>query len=434
MSRKALLGLVLLGWALRLLPCAWYDLDYDEGVHYSTAALWTRGVWPYRDTVFVHPPGLIYALLPLAWLPPDQGWILARLAMTGVGALNVYLIGRLSARIFGPRAGYLAAFCYAIYPEAASSERRILLEPLLNTFALALLSTRGWKAAWWGGCALCVKALGALWLFSSLPRLRGWAVVGGVVGVLLCLPLVLISPHNFYIDVFWFQTHRPPHGLDSAFERLWDIFDPRHLAITLLALVGYTRSQQRRDPVAWQMSVSWLLLVVAFFLAPGHFFHYRAQLAIPECFWAGAAVETVLRYRRFASIWLSVPFGFVLALCLKTDTEHIQRARTIREHVPAGETVFAFEPSVLLRAGRLPDWHGQAPVVTDSYGMMLIDAGPNQTSVIAAMANPASRTRVNQRLALSQWLVVDDRAFEQVSFDWCIAHYRPYYGDVWRAR
>ena len=64
MSRKALLGLVLLGWALRLLPCLWYDLDYDEGVYYSTAALWLKGVWPYRDTVLVHPPGLIYALLP----------------------------------------------------------------------------------------------------------------------------------------------------------------------------------------------------------------------------------------------------------------------------------------------------------------------------------------------------------------------------------
>ncbi len=434
MSRKALLGLVLLGWALRLLPCAWYDLDYDEGVHYSTAALWAQGVWPYRDTVFVHPPGLLYALLPLGWLPPDTGWMLARLAMTAVGALNIYLMGRLSGRIFGPRAGYLAALCYAIYPEAASSERRILLEPLLNTFALALLSTRAWKAAWWGGCALSVKALGALWLFSSLPRLRGWAVLGGVIGVMLCLPLALASPHDFYIDVFWFQTHRPSHGLDSTLERLWDIFDPRHLAITLLALVGYARSRQRWDPVALQVSASWLLLVVAFFLAPGHFFHYRAQLAIPECFWAGAAVETVLRHRRFAAIWLIVPFGFVLALCMKTDTEHIQRAQTIREHVPAGDTVFAFEPSVLLRAGRLPDWHGSAPVVTDSYGMMLIDAGPNQASVIAAMANPASRTRVNQRLALSKWLVVDDRAFEQVSHDWCMAHYRPYYGDVWLAR
>ena len=434
MSRKGLLGLVLLGWVLRLLPCAWYDLDYDEGVYYSSAALLVRGVMPYRDSVFVHPPGLLYALSPLAWLPPDEGWMAARLAMTLVGALNIYLIARLSERAFGSRAGYLTALCYAIYPEAASSERRILLEPLLNTCVLLLLSCRGWKAAWWGGCALCVKLWGALWLFTSLPRLRGWAVLAGFLGILLCLPLVLTSPQGFYTDVFWFQAHRPSHGLDSAFQRLWDIFDPRHLAITVLAGLGFAGAYKRANAVSLQLAASWLLLVAVFYLAPGHFFHYRTQLAIPECFWAGAAVETAWRYRRFAVLWLTVPFGFVLALCLKTDIEHCQRAQTIREHVPVGETVFAFEPSVLLRAGRLPDWQGRAPVVADSYGMMLIDAGANQPSVIAAMADPASRTRVNQRLALSQWLVVDDRAFEQVSFDWCKAHYRPCYGDVWRVR
>lgn len=434
MSRKALLGLVLLGWALRLLPCAWYDLDYDEGVYYSSAALLARGVFPYRDSVFVHPPGLLYALLPLAWLPPDKGWIAARLAMTLVGALNVFLMARLGERSWGKRAGFLAAFCYAIYPEAATSERRILLEPLLNTCVLMMLWTRAWKAAWWGGCALCVKVWGALWLFTSLPRLRAWAVVGGFVGILLCLPLVLVSPHGFYVDVFWFQAHRPSHGLDSVMERIWDIFDPRHLAITIVAWIGFARNWRRADPVALQLASSWLLLVLVFYLAPGHFFHYRTQLAIPECFWAGAAAELVWRRRHLAAIWLSVPFGFVLALCMKTDNEHVQRAQTIREHIPADQTVFAFEPSVLLRAGRLPDWHGQAPVISDSYGTMLIDAGANQPSVIAAMADKASRTRVNQRLALSQWLVVDDRAFEQVSFDWCKAHYRPYYGDVWRAR
>ena len=183
MSRKALLGLLLLGWALRLLPFLWYDMDYDEGVDYTVAALFVRGIWPYRDTVFVHPPGLIYALSPIAWLPPDSGWLVARLAMTMLGAANLYLLARLSARSLGSSAGYLTALCYAIYPEAASSERRILLEPLLSFCVLGLLSTQNFKAAWWGGCALCVKLWGLIWLFSSLPRLRGWAVLGGLLGI-----------------------------------------------------------------------------------------------------------------------------------------------------------------------------------------------------------------------------------------------------------
>ncbi|MBS2039795.1 hypothetical protein JST97_32725 [bacterium] len=440
MARR-LLAIAFLGWILRLLPCLWYDLDYDEGVYYSSAALWLRGVWPYRDTVLVHPPGLLYVLLPVAWLPPDWGWPLARLLMTLVGAANVYLMGRLAARAFGPRAGYLAALCYCIYPEAATSERRILLEPLLNTTVLLMLLSQRWKAAWWGGCALCVKLWGALWLFTSLPRLRGWAILGGLIGVLLWLPGLAADPHQFYIDVFWFQSHRPPHGLDSAGQRLWDIFDPRHLAITLLGLAGL-RSQTRlpsaeaigQRSLAVQMISSWVLLVCSFYLAPGHFFHYRTQLAIPECFWAGAAVELVWTRRRFLIVWLSVPFAFVLALCMRFDLDNIQRARTIRYYIPADQSVFAFDPTVLLRAGRLPDWRGPAPVICDSYGTMLIDAGAGRASVIAAMASPESRKRVNQRLALSRWLVVDDRAGEQVSMDWCHFHYRPKFGDLWVAR
>jgi len=434
MSRKALLGLVLLGWALRLLPCLWYDMDYDEGVDYSIAALCVRGVLPYRDAVFVHPPGLIYALLPVAWLPPDWGWMAARLGMTALGAVNIWLLARLSARSLGTSAGYLTALCYAIYPEAASTERRILLEPVLSFCVLGFLSTRSWKAVWWGGCALCVKLWGALWLFSSLPRLRGWAVLAGVLGILLCLPLVLPAPAEFYRDVFYFQMHRPSHGSDSVFTRLWDIFDPRHLAITILAWVGFWRNRQRMDPVGLQLALAWVLLVTVFFFAPGHFFHYNSQLALPECFWAGAAADLVWRHRRVALLWLLVPFSFVLANCMRTDIEAIQRAQTIREHIPAGETVFAFEPGVLLRAGRLPASDGGGPVIADSYGTMLIDAGPGHASVIEAMASPASRTRVNQRLARSRWIVVDDRAFEQVSYDWCRFHYRPKYGDLWLVR
>ncbi|MEO8382954.1 MAG: hypothetical protein ABI779_25075 [Acidobacteriota bacterium] len=34
--------------------------SYDDGVYYSASALLFRGVLPYRDFVFVHPPGLLY--------------------------------------------------------------------------------------------------------------------------------------------------------------------------------------------------------------------------------------------------------------------------------------------------------------------------------------------------------------------------------------
>lgn len=432
---RNLLILTLLGWCLRVVPSLGSELDYDEGVYYSLAALFVRGVRPYQDMVFVHPPGILYALSPVAWLPPETGWKLARLTMTLVGAFNIFLIGKLSSRLWGARAGCLSALCYAIYPEVASSERRLLLEPLLNSCVLLLLYHRGWKAAWWGACALCIKITGGLWLLTGLIRLRAWAVWCLIFGALLCLPLWAASPQSFWTDVFWFQTHRPPHGHDTALTRLWDIFDPRHLSITLLGLAGLTSASRRySNPVALQMSLSWLLLVIAYYFAPAHFFQYRAQLAIPECLWAGASLSILLRHRYGAAILLTVPFGFVLALGLGSDAENIQRAETIRALVPTQEAVFAFDPGVLLRAGRLPDHQGNAPVIVDSYATMLIDAGFPQPDVATALATSASRKTIHQRLAASQWLVVDERAREQVSLEWCRAHFRPCYGDLWKAR
>ena len=34
-----------------------YPMDYDEGVYSSAAPLLLRGDLPYRDFIFVHPPG-----------------------------------------------------------------------------------------------------------------------------------------------------------------------------------------------------------------------------------------------------------------------------------------------------------------------------------------------------------------------------------------
>src|SRR5687768_6746171 len=91
-----LLVLAVLGWLLRALPllaagdALRYPVDYDEGVYFSAAALLARGVIPYRDFVFVHPPGLLLVLSPAAWLSgvlgPSFAFALARHGAALVGA------------------------------------------------------------------------------------------------------------------------------------------------------------------------------------------------------------------------------------------------------------------------------------------------------------------------------------------------------------
>ncbi|MBT9586195.1 hypothetical protein IV102_22835 [bacterium] len=434
MSRKALLGLVLLGWALRAAPLLSYPLDYDEGVYYSAAALWLKGCWPYRDFVFVHPPGILYALLPFGLCQPSLGLLLARLAMTLVAAASIAMAATLSSRSFGPGAGYLTAFCYAIYPEAAASERRLLLEPLLNALILGmLLSTRG-RAALWLGCALTVKAWAALWLLAGWPRLRFYSLAALGVAALACAPPWLEAPQAFWQQVVSFQLHRPAHDSDGLGLRLLDIFDARHLVITGLAVLGWWRWRGKTlSEVSTQIARAWMLLILAMTLAPAHFFQYNTHLAVPECFWAGAAWPAVTLRPRLTALLLSVPFAFVLAGWLKSDAAMAERASLIRSLVGT-ESLYCFEPGHALWADRLPDRGGGAPVIVDSYATMLIDAGPGFATVPQAMSSHSAQTRLRQRLQVSQWLVVEERAHDQIDESWLNQHFKPRSGDLWHAR
>ena len=65
-------------WVLRVLPffnrhgAFGYPVDYDEGVYFSASALLFRGELPYRDFVFVHPPGALLLWAPA--LPTTLTW------------------------------------------------------------------------------------------------------------------------------------------------------------------------------------------------------------------------------------------------------------------------------------------------------------------------------------------------------------------------
>ena len=104
----ALAAIALGGLVARLWPLVreggplGYAVDYDEGVYFSASALLFKGVLPYRDFVFVHPPGMLYFLgLTSAFaeaLDPARAFAAARFVAVGLGAVNVYLTGRLVLR------------------------------------------------------------------------------------------------------------------------------------------------------------------------------------------------------------------------------------------------------------------------------------------------------------------------------------------------
>jgi 4-amino-4-deoxy-L-arabinose transferase-like glycosyltransferase len=120
------------------------SVSYDEGVYFSAAALVARGVVPYRDFVFIHPPGILIGLAPVVWLGHhffayDDHFLMLRAVAGLIGAVNVALVGRLTYRSGGLAAAVAAMLLYATFPPAVIDEGRLLLEPFMTFSACSPL-------------------------------------------------------------------------------------------------------------------------------------------------------------------------------------------------------------------------------------------------------------------------------------------------------
>lgn len=96
---------------------------YDDGVYLTVALRLVNGVLPYRDFVFVHPPGSALMLSPLAALSHVVGTrdvlVLARIATVLVVATNSALAS-LIVRHRGMAASVTAGVLLAGFPGAST--------------------------------------------------------------------------------------------------------------------------------------------------------------------------------------------------------------------------------------------------------------------------------------------------------------------------
>lgn len=392
------IGLIAVGaLVLRLLPLLLpggplaYVVNYDEGTYFSASALLMRGVLPYRDFIFVHPPGLLVLLAPItSWA--RTGDVAAALAATRylatlVGAANAALAGAVALRAFGPLAGVSAALLYATFPEAVREERGPFLEPVLNLACLAMAwvwlragSRRQYFAAGlFGGLALSVKTWGAIWLvaaLAALPRGRrlaagAWFLAGMAAALaLLILPFVLAAPRDFLAQVVGFHLVRGPQGVNDVIPRLVDM-NLRHPITSILALTGFAlvvAALRKGNNSAGRFFALVLALTVASFLvAPIYFHRYASFLAPSAAVLGGLGVAWIHERTRARTRWAALAPAMVLlaagsqaAFDLVTTRrfrapEQLALAAVIRETVPSDARLFALEPGWILVAGRLPD-------------------------------------------------------------------------------
>ena len=193
--------------------------EYDDGSYFGSAVHLTQGVLPYRDFVFVQPPGITLLMAPAALIAKGAGtaagMVVGRLLTALASAAGVVLVGLL-ARHRGTLATLLACGTLAVFPDSIAASHTVLVEAWLTLFCLigAVAVFDGDRLAGnrrlaWGGVAFGFAGAVEAWaivpvlvVFAlTLPRVRRAALfAGGVAAGFLVptAPLAAASPTGFY--------------------------------------------------------------------------------------------------------------------------------------------------------------------------------------------------------------------------------------------
>ncbi|MFD1721000.1 glycosyltransferase family 39 protein [Amnibacterium endophyticum] len=327
--------LVLLGLAVAV-PAALLRLDvlhrmgylavgtYDDGVHFSTAVALLHGRLPYRDVLFLQPPGVLLALSPFAALTDLVGdaraFALARIAFCLLGALDAALVALLLRRS-GTAAALVGGGVFALFFPGVYVSRTLLLEPLGTTSVLLALlvmqRAERHRPGWWvvagllAGSAIGVKIWNlvpalVLLLFARRGRLR--FAVGATAAVLaVYVPFFVTAPARMWEQVVLAQLGRPPSSLGTRMrlEVLLGVNVPpdgdplpgvpvRSLTELLaLAVLGAAVAAllEKRTRVLVALLAAELALLL---LTPSFFLQYAGLTAAPLALVVGAGVGALL--------------------------------------------------------------------------------------------------------------------------------------------
>jgi hypothetical protein len=432
---------------------------YDDGVHLAIAQRLIAGVLPYRDEVFLHPPGIAVLLAPVAALAGLVGdsWslALARLLFMTLGAVNAMLIARILARR-GMVAAAIGGGAYALAGVTVGTEHTVFLETPINLgllLALAAIARTGAgsparspvvaRALAVSGIALGLAAtfkiwvaldvvvLGALvvarWGLPAVVRWLGWCLAGAAP---VLLPFAVLARGRMWFDVLTAQSRRPLQAKDLL-ERLGavgpagDVHVPRIaltvglVAILLLACAvapAVVMLWRRTGPAAWPDPVWWGLLaglqMTALAMAPSFYFHYLAFVAPALCLLLGAGVGHLVaavraRGGRTARAGTAVIVAMAIsgAIALATVAPPLPTSGRVdnvvlAEFASAHDCLWARNPSYLQVADATARQIGRrCPATMDPVGAWLV--------LSAGGTVPGSRARTLDDLILDELAASD---------------------------
>ena len=295
--------------------------EYDDGPYFGSAVDLVHGVLPYRDFIFVQPPGITLLMLPAAALSKVTGTATAmaagRLLTTAASVAAVAGVGLL-ARHRGLLAVIVSCGLMAVYPDSVLTSRTVLVEPWLTVFCLAgalavaegdrLTASRRRLLA--GGAAFGFAGAVEVWaifpvlvlILLLLPGIRRAGAFAAGVTAGFCvpvLPFAALDPRRFYQSLYVAQvapragSDRVPAGARlSHMLGLVNLPLPAHpkallvtvacllvAAVAVLVAAGWRISHQPPPALDW-FALLTAALVSAAFLWPDQFhYHFTVFLA-----------------------------------------------------------------------------------------------------------------------------------------------------------
>jgi hypothetical protein len=440
-------------------------LEYDDGVHYAAAAHLVGGALPYRDFVFIQPPGVVLLLAPFAAVGRLAGdpaaMTAARLAVAAVAAASTVLLMRLVNRGAGRVAAVIAGAAYAVWGGAAAAERTVLLEPLLGLGllgAMTLLGDRGTaggpSAA--GGPARRRRRLAAAglllglavtvktWAAADIVLLAGWlcwrsgwraaaafCCAASDAAAAVCLPFFLSAPGAMFHQVISDQLGRTERltpdpvvflhelsGIGEVYGRSGAA--PAAAIAVIAAFAAAVGCTLWRGPRIWAaLAIVQLALIVPQRSYTYHYLDFAAPAVAACAGIAGAELLRAARRARAMPLAAAAVAAALAALAWQSVTDDVVGSPVqpqFRGFFAAHPCAFSDYPSLLAAAGaesrqvrrhcgNLVDYTGAALAVGD--GKMLVRLGRGNHGGLYRF--PAWQAQVRTILAVSDAAVLSWR-------------------------
>jgi hypothetical protein len=383
-----------------------FGLTSDISDYLGAAVRLVSGSVPYRDFVFLQPPGIVVLLSPLAFVAHLIGTrdtlAIVRLLTLIVAGANVLLVGRL-VRHRGRLATLVACGLMALYPAERYALNAGLLEPITDLFCLAgatLIFNRdrlaGRRRMLLGGVlfgvACTVKGPAIIPVIviaavaTSCPRRCLLPFLGGAAagfGVLV-LPFVALAPTALFHDVVATQLARiPGAGRASIATRLLEMTfggdrTGAYVAICAIAIVITTALAigLKRLTALDVFGLATVAIATAVQFATTQYYpQYPAFLAPFLAIVLGMALGRLASWR--APRITSVVAVAGICVLLLSQIDAVERRSTadvvtaVDSVVPAGACALADRPDILVTTNRFVSSVAGCTEMVDPFGSFL---------------------------------------------------------------